>query len=33
LGIGADGEDLRITCAAPTGGSIRVLVSYYTVEV
>lgn len=32
LGIGADGEDLRITCGAPTGGSIRVLVSHYTIE-
>lgn len=32
LGIGADNEDLRITCGAPTGGSLRVLVSYYTIE-
>jgi hypothetical protein len=32
LGIGGDGEDLRITCGAPTGGSLRVLVSYYTIE-
>ena len=32
LGVGADGEDLRITCTAPTTGSIRVLVSYYTIE-
>jgi hypothetical protein len=31
LGVGADGEDLRITNAAPTGGSLRVLVTYYTV--
>lgn len=30
LHIGADGEDLRITCGAPTGGSLRFLVSYYT---
>lgn len=32
LGVGGDGEDLRITCGAPTGGSLRVLVSYYTIE-
>lgn len=32
LGIGADGEDLRITSEVPTTGSIRVLVSYYTIE-
>lgn len=32
LGVGADGEDLRITSEVPTGGSIRILVSYYTVE-
>ena len=32
LGVGADGEDLRITCEVPTTGSIRVLVSYYTIE-
>lgn len=32
LGVGADGEDLRITCEVPTTGSIRILVSYYTIE-
>lgn len=32
LGIGADGEDLRITSEVPTTGSIRVVVSYYTLE-
>ena len=32
LGIGADGEDLRITSEAPTGGSIDVVVSYHIVE-
>lgn len=32
LGIGGDGEDLRITCEAPTDGSIDVVVSYYTIE-
>jgi hypothetical protein len=32
LGVGADGADLRVTCGAPTGGSLRILVSYYTIE-
>lgn len=32
LGIGADGEDLRITSEVPTTGSIDVNVSYYTIE-
>jgi hypothetical protein len=32
LGVGADGEDLRITCEAPTSGSIDVVVSYFTIE-
>lgn len=32
LGVGADDEDLRITCGAPTTGSCRVLVTYYTIE-
>jgi len=32
LGIGADGEDLRITSSVPTTGSIDVIVSYYTIE-
>ena len=32
LGVGADGEDLRITSGAPTTGSIDCVVSYYTVE-
>lgn len=32
LGVGADGEDLRITSEVPTTGSIRVLVTYYTIE-
>jgi len=29
LGVGAAGEDLRITSEVPTGGSLRVVVSYY----
>jgi hypothetical protein len=32
LGIGADGEDLRITSTVPTGGTIDVVVSYFTIE-
>ena len=32
LGGGADNEDLRITSEVPTGGSIDVVVSYYTIE-
>ena len=32
LGIGTDGDDLRVTCEVPTGGSVRVLVSYFTIE-
>ena len=32
LGVGADGEDLRLTCDVPTGGSIDVNVSYHTIE-
>jgi len=31
LGVGADGEDLRITCEAPTGGSLDVVASYFTI--
>lgn len=32
LGVGADDEDLRITCEDPTGGNIDVVVGYYTIE-
>ncbi len=32
IGVGADDEDLRITSTVPTGGSIDVMVSYYTIE-
>lgn len=32
LGVGADGSDLRITSEVPTTGSLRILVSYYTIE-
>jgi len=32
VGVGADNEDLRVTCAVPTGGSLRVIATYYTIE-
>jgi len=32
LGIGTDDQDLRITSSVPTGGSIDVIFSYYTIE-
>ncbi len=32
LGIGADGEDLRITSGVPTGGSIDVVTTYFLIE-
>lgn len=32
LGIGGDGEDVRITSDVPTGGAIRAILSYYTIE-
>ena len=32
LGIGADGEDLRITSEVPTGGSIDVTTTYFLIE-
>jgi hypothetical protein len=33
LGIGASGEDLRVTAEAATGGSIRFLVTYFTIAI
>jgi hypothetical protein len=32
LGVGADGEELRITAGAATGGTLDCVVSYYTIE-
>jgi hypothetical protein len=32
LGVGADGEDLRITSEVPTGGSIDVVTTYFLIE-
>lgn len=31
IAVGADGDDLIITCDAASAGSLRVLVAYYTV--
>jgi hypothetical protein len=32
IGVGADDEDLRITCGDPAGGAIYVTYSYFTIE-
>lgn len=32
IGVGADNEDLRLTCGSPTGGALYVTYSYYTIE-
>lgn len=32
LGVGADNEDLRLTCSDPAGGNIRISYSYFTIE-
>lgn len=32
VGIGGDGEDLRVTCEDPAGGALNILVTYYTIE-
>lgn len=32
LGIGADGEELRLTCEDPAGGALDVTFSYFTIE-
>lgn len=32
LGIGADGEELRLTCEDPVGGGLSVMFSYFTIE-
>lgn len=32
IGIGGDGEELRLTCEAPTGGGISVTINYFTIE-
>jgi hypothetical protein len=32
LGIGADGEELRLTCEDPAGGSVCIQFTYFTIE-
>lgn len=32
IGVGADNEDLRLTCSDPVAGNIRISYSYYTIE-
>lgn len=32
IACGADGEDLRLTCGAPTGGQLDLNYSYFTIE-
>lgn len=32
IGVGGDGEDLRITCEDPAGGNLDIVVGYYTIE-
>lgn len=32
IGIGADNEDLRLTCEDPAGGAVDIVVGYYTIE-
>lgn len=32
IAIGGDGEELRLTCADPTGGNLTISYSYYTIE-
>ena len=32
IGVGADDEDLRVTSEVPTTGSLRVIVSFFTIE-
>lgn len=33
LGIGASGEELRVTCEDPAGGAIDITISYFTIEI
>ena len=32
IGIGGDGAELRVTCEDPAGGSMDIIVTYYTIE-
>jgi len=33
LGIGASGEDVRVTCEDAVGGSINIIVTYFTTDI
>jgi len=33
IGIGASGEDVRVTCSDPVGGSLSIIVTYHTVAI
>lgn len=33
LGIGASGEDVRVTCEDPAGGSVSIIVTYFTTDI
>lgn len=33
IGIGASGEDVRVTCEDPAGGSISIIVTYFTTDI
>lgn len=33
IGIGASGEDVRVTCEDPAGGSVSIIVTYFTTEI
>jgi hypothetical protein len=33
IGAGLDGEDLRVTCEDPAGGSISIVVTYFTIAI
>jgi hypothetical protein len=32
IGVGGDGEELRVTCEDPTGGNLDITVGYFTIE-
>jgi hypothetical protein len=32
IGVGEDGEDLRYSCSAPTGGHVSISVTYFAIE-
>jgi hypothetical protein len=32
VGVGGDGEELRVTCEDPAGGNLDITVGYFTIE-